>query len=192
MFIDSYRLSKFSDRNTDVDVVLDLMIHDLDILLWLIKYDIIEVQAVGVSVWSSSLDLANARIIFCNGCVANLSVSRVSDAKVRTMTIAQPDSVLLVNYELGTVGIFSGLQRTQADETHSVHEMIKHEGEPLCREIDSFLTCIQQNTPPLVSGREGLAALQLAHRVITTIQSYSPQSIKTLSEPHKVETDNHR
>ena len=192
MFIDSYRLSKFSDRNTDVDVVLDLMIHDLDILLWLIKCDIIEVQAVGASVWSSSLDLANARIIFCNGCVANLSVSRVSDAKVRTMTIAQPDSVLLVNYELGTVGIFSGLQRTQTDKTHPVHEMIKHEGEPLCREIDSFLTCIQQNRPPLVSGREGLAALQLAHRVITTIQSYSPQSIRTLSEPHKVETDNHR
>ena len=181
-FIDSHRLSGFSGRSADVDVVLDLMIHDLDILLWLVGSEVGDVHASGVCVQSSSLDIANARIVFRNGCVANLSVSRVSDEKVRTMTIAQPENVLLVNHASGTVRVYPSLARTQTNEERPLREVAAHDDEPLWRELDSFLKCIQQNTTPLVSSHDGLAALQLAHHVVTEIQSRSPPEIDTPSD----------
>lgn len=181
-FIDSHRLSGFPGRGVDVDVVLDLMIHDLDLLLWFVGSEVEEVRASGVRVQSSSLDIANARIVFRNGCVANLSASRVSNIKVRTMTIAQPENVLLVNHASGTVRVYPSLARTQSNEERPVHEVAGHDDEPLWRELDAFLKCIQQSTTPLVSGHAGLVALQLAHHVITEIQSRSPQEIDIPSD----------
>lgn len=182
-YIDSHRLSGFPGRGADVDVVLDLMIHDLDILLWFVGSEVEDIQASGVRVQSSSLDIANVRIAFRNGCVATLSASRVSDTKVRTMMIAQPENVLLVNHASGTVRVYPRLERAQSNEERPFHEVAGHDDEPLWRELDSFLRCIQQNTTPLISGHAGLAALQLAHRVITEIQSCSPQEIDTPSGP---------
>ncbi len=98
------------------------------------------------------------------------------------MTIAQPENVLLVNHASGIVRVYPSLARTQSNEQHLFHEVTGHDDEPLWRELDSFLRCIQQNATPLVSGHDGLAALQLAHHVITEIQSCSPQELDTPSD----------
>ena len=182
-FIDSHHLSVFSGRSVDVDVVLDLMIHDLDLLLWLVGSEVEDVQASGVSVRSSSLDIANARIVFRNGCVANVSASRVSSENVRTMTIAQPENVLLANLASGTVCVYPPLEQMRSDKECPGHEFAGHSDEPLWRELDSFLGCIQQGTAPLVSGHDGLAALKLAHHVLETIRSRFSQEGDTLSDP---------
>tara|TARA_B100000315_G_scaffold259079_1_gene313512 strand:- start:1160 stop:2188 length:1029 start_codon:yes stop_codon:yes gene_type:complete len=182
-FIDSHRFSEFSGRSMDVDVVLDLMIHDLDLLLWLVGSEVENVYASGVSVRSSSLDIANARIVFCNGCVANVSANRVSSERVRNMTIAQPENVFLVNLALGTVCVYSNLAQMKSDKERFMHEFMGHDDEPLRRELDSFLGCIQQDTEPLVSGRDGLAALQLAHRVLDEIHSHARHEAGTLPSP---------
>ncbi len=181
-YIDIHRLSGFPGRGADVDVVLDLMIHDLDLLLWFVGSEVESVRASGVCVQSSSLDIANARIVFCNGCIATVSTSRVSPEKVRTMMIAQPENVLLVNHASGSVRVYPSRERMQVNEKSPVQEVVGHDDEPLWRELDSFLTCIQQNTTPLVSGRDGLAALQLAHHVVRDIQSRYPQEIALPSD----------
>ncbi|HHZ83220.1 MAG TPA: Gfo/Idh/MocA family oxidoreductase [Nitrospirales bacterium] len=182
-FIDSHRWSGFSGRSADVDVVLDLMIHDLDILLWLVGSEVEDVRASGVRVQSSSLDIATARIVFRNGCVANVSASRVSDEKVRTMTIAQPENVLILNHASGTVRVYPSLAQSELNEEQQVHEVTGHDDEPLWRELDSFLRCIQENTAPPVSGHDGLAALQLAHHVVAEIQSCFPSAMMSESLP---------
>ena len=183
-FIDSYRLSPFPDRSLDVDVVLDLMIHDLDILLWLVESEVEELQASGVRVRSSQLDVANARIVFRNGCIANVSSSRVSEAKVRVMTLAQPESVLHINHATGTVHVYPRMRQAGSSEKHLVSDLTGHDNEPLWRELDSFLRCVRQRTSPLVSGHDGLAALQLAQHVVTAIHSVSPEDRIISSTPH--------
>ncbi len=182
-FIDCHRLSGFPGRGADVDVVLDVMIHDLDILLWLVGSEVETVQASGVTVQSSGLDIANSRITFCNGCVAHVAASRVSDDKIRTMTIAQPENVLLVNHASGTVRVYSSLQSVQANDERLVHTVVGHDEEPLWKELDSFLGCIQNSISPLVSGQDGLAALQLAHRIKAEIHTPSAHMEQTSSHP---------
>ena len=181
--IDCHRMGGFSGRCADVDVVLDLMIHDLDIILWLAGSEVENVQASGMRVQSSSLDIAHARIVFRNGCVANVSASRVSDTKIRTMTIAQPKQVLLVNHASGVVRVCPSPSLTSSPEEPSIYEVTGHDEEPLVRELDAFLSCINHNTTPLVSGHDGLAALQLAHHVIDEIQSSSSQRGGIPSDP---------
>ncbi len=96
--------------------------------------------------------------------------------------IAQPENVLLVNHASGSVRVYPSRERMQVNEKSPVQEVVGHDDEPLWRELDSFLTCIQQNTTPLVSGRDGLAALQLAHHVVRDIQSRYPQEIALPSD----------
>lgn len=163
-FIESHRLAPFNPRVTDVNVVLDLMIHDIDIIQYIVKSPIKSIDASGVNVLSNHIDIANARIRFQNGCVANVTASRVSVKSERKMRIFQHDAYISTDFQHKKLAIF----RKIADPLHMGTEKIIHEersfeqGDALRAEINAFLTTIKQNTPPVVTGEDGRNALATA------------------------------
>ncbi len=172
LFFESHRLSPFKTRGTDVDVVLDLMIHDIDIIMSFVRSDVVKIDAIGIPVLSSLIDIANVRLRFANGCMANLTASRISDKKMRKTRIFQPDAYLSVDYVKREVLICrkstenspSGMPRIVADRrriptTDSLQE-----------QIEAFLHSVATRTPPEVSGVEGRRALEVANRIIDSIQ----------------------
>jgi len=165
-FIEVQRLGSFSARSLDVDVVLDLMVHDLDIIMALIKDEVSVIRSTGIHVVSDKVDIANARLEFKGGCVATLTASRVHQGKVRKLRIFEPTSYYAIDYIDQEVKIFP-LSGRQTD-IKSVK--IKKE-EPLKKEIQNFLTCIAEGRPGKVSGEEGLRALRLAHDVLKEIET---------------------
>ncbi|MHB8053848.1 MAG: Gfo/Idh/MocA family oxidoreductase [Candidatus Aminicenantales bacterium] len=165
-FIEVQRLGSFSARSLDVDVVLDLMVHDLDIIMALIKDEVSVIRSTGIHVVSDKVDIANARLEFKGGCVATLTASRVHQGKVRKLRIFEPTSYYAIDYIDQEVKIFP-LSGRQTD-IKSVK--IKKE-EPLKKEIQNFLTCIAEGRPGKVSGEEGLRALRLAHAVLKEIET---------------------
>ena len=175
-FMDATRLTPYPNRNIDVDVVLDIMIHDLDIILRYAKSEIKDLKASGAFVRSSCLDVATARIVFENGCVANVSASRVSDTKLRSMVVAQPETSLYINYVTGRLHVYPVGQYQKSSGNVEPYDLIGHEDEPLFRELDAFIQSIKQNTLPLVSGRDGLDALNLAQRIADKIYSSLPNN----------------
>ena len=168
-FIECQRRSPFGQRGTDVDVVLDLMIHDLDIVLSFQPGRVEEVRAVGMSVLSSMNDVANARISFSGGCVANLTASRVSSTRLRKLRLYQAEGYLSVDYH-ARQGIL--YRRRGAPAGHPALEREPLNGgtaDALTMELDSFLRAALTGTRPVVSGEDGAAALALAHRVLEEI-----------------------
>jgi predicted dehydrogenase len=165
-FIEVQRLGSFSARSLDVDVVLDLMIHDLDIILALIKEDVSVIRSSGIHVLSEKIDIANARLEFKSGCVATLTASRVHQGKVRKLRIFEPTSYYSIDYIDQEVKIFplSGRQ------TDIKTVKIKKE-EPLKKELENFLRCQVSGQPGKVSGEEGLRALRLAYDVLKSIET---------------------
>ncbi len=170
-FIECHRLGPFAHRNTDVDVVLDLMIHDIDIILNLIKSPVIAVTAVGVPVISDQVDIANARLQFESGCVANLTASRVSVERVRRIRIFQRDTFISLDYSQQEIAIYHRLPA----ETGAAHEIdpriVKEDifidkAEPLRVELESFVECVRSRKRPLVSGEEGRDALRVASQIV--------------------------
>ncbi len=164
IFIESHRLAPFKLRATDVNVVLDLMIHDIDILLNLIKAEVSDISANGASVLSSSTDIANARITFSNGCVANVTASRVSLKSERKMRIFQHDAYITVDFQNR---ILSHHYKGEGDSEPGIpkiesHEAIFDEADALLSEISDFLDSIQKGHPPLVAGEDGRTALKTA------------------------------
>jgi predicted dehydrogenase len=165
LFIEAHRLHPFFTRGTDVDVILDLMIHDLDIILSFVNYPLKNVEAVGVSVLSESVDISNARITFSNGCVANVTASRVTGKvmqKIRFFGVEGYHSVDCGKRELmslsrkdndGKVGIFQNNVEVEIYD-------------PLEREVRYFIKSVMTRTPPVVSGREGRKSLELALQII--------------------------
>lgn len=166
LFIESYRLSPFSGRGTDVDVVLDLMIHDIDIILSILGAEIEEVEAVGMPLCSSQIDVAHARLHFKNECVAHLSASRIAKERVRKMVILQKDSHLAIDYMKQSLIITrrgeKGREGIQAEE-------VVRESEPLETQLKSFLQSVRERTPPVVSGGDGQRALEVALQVVDVI-----------------------
>lgn len=168
-FIETQRLGSFSARSIDVDVILDLMIHDIDIVLSLVKSPIKNIHAVGVPVITDKVDIANARLIFTNGCVVNLTASRVSLEPTRKIRIFQRN--LYISLDYATQNLFTcSMQRPPTDGATSFPVISKDTisitpVEPLKAEIDSFISCILQGTSPLVSGDDGLAALRVAFEI---------------------------
>ena len=166
LFIESYRLSPFSGRGTDVDVVLDLMIHDIDIILSILGAEIEEVEAVGMPLCSSQIDVAHARLRFKNECVAHLSASRIANERVRKMVILQKDSHLAIDYMKQSLMITrrgeKGKEGIQAEE-------VVRESEPLETQLKSFLQSVRERTPPVVSGGDGQRALEVALQVVDVI-----------------------
>jgi predicted dehydrogenase len=171
-FIECHRLSPYGDRGTDVDVVLDLMIHDLDMVLSFNPGEVEEVRAAGVPVLSSTIDIANARIAFTSGCVANFTASRVSTTRMRKLRLFQRDAYLSVDYQARQAAIL----RRQVGTNHRPEIFMEPaktiDEEPLKLELEAFLHAITSGTPPVVSGEDGAAALALAHQVLASIGSF--------------------
>ncbi len=169
LFFEVHRLSPFTPRSLDIDVVLDLMIHDLDIVLALVESEVSQVDASGLSVISAQTDIANARIQFQNGCIANLTASRISTERIRKLRFFQPREYVSVDYiRQGGFRIGLGPEnrlRTQPLEAGT--------GEPLRRQLDAFLQCVRHRTAPRVDGRDGLRALCLALRIRQAIADHS-------------------
>ena len=159
-FIEIHRLSPYPFRGTDVSVVLDVMSHDLDLLLALVKRPPARIDAVGVSVLSRSEDIANARLSFAGGCVANLTASRISDESVRRFRVFQEDSYLSIDSKAQTVE----LARKRGAGIRRVHLPVNRRP-PLQDELAAFIRSVRTGRPPAVSGTEGRAALALALRI---------------------------
>ncbi len=171
-FIECHRLSPFGERGTDVDVVLDLMIHDLDMILSFSPGQVEDVRAAGVPVLSPNIDIANARIQFSSGCVVNLTSSRVSTTRMRKIRIFQRESYISADYQSREGVIFR--REMQTGEKPSLHAEPIQGGdeEPLHLQLESFAHAIKTQTKPLVSGSDGMAALDLAHQVLNSINSF--------------------
>ncbi len=173
-FIECNRLSPFPDRGTDVDVVLDLMIHDIDIILSLVRSQVRYIHAVGIPVISKNVDIASARMEFDSGCVANITASRISLKKERKIRLFQPDTYISLDY--------------QSQEMYAYHKVPGKDGpsgrpeivggkvkvkkdEPLRAELEAFLSSVADRGRPLVSGVEGMEALKVAYLVQREIMS---------------------
>lgn len=173
VFIECHRLSSFSERGTDVDVVLDLMIHDLDLVLSLNPGPVEEVRAAGVAVLSSSIDIANARIQFRSGCVANLTSSRVSTNKMRRLRLFQRDSYVAIDFQTRHGMISRRSAKPGEKPTVEVEQLQGGEDEPLKLQLASFLHAASTGTRPVVSGEDGAAAVEVAHQVLQAIAAFA-------------------
>jgi predicted dehydrogenase len=163
-FIEAQRLSPYPNRSVDIGVVLDLMIHDLEIILHLVGSTVKSVEAVGMSVLSRGEDVANARILFENGCVANITASRISPDRTRMIRVFQPEASLTLDYQNQSGEIF------RVEEGKIVSEPLEIEkGKPLDREIQAFIKCCIDGANPKVSGHEAAAALELALEITRLI-----------------------
>ena len=184
MFIETHRLAEFNSRGTDVPVVLDLMIHDLDIILSLVKSEVKEVFASGVSVISESPDIANARIVFENGCVANITSSRISLKNMRKSRFFQRDAYISVDYlekacevvrmkdVVGKPGDFDLVLQNAEGVKKQIYfenpDIIQNNA--ILDELNSFADAIKNNTEPLVTLEDGTKALKLAHQIIEAFE----------------------
>ncbi len=168
-FIESHRLGVFTARGTDVDVVLDLMIHDLDVILSLVPSTVATIDAVGVDALTDKADIANARIRFENGCVANVTASRVSTDRVRKLRVFEPRSYVSIDYAEQAAVRFS-LSAGGGGRPEIMREEIAVEPEePLAAELRSFMLRVRGEDAPGVSSGEGLRALRTAFQVLTQI-----------------------
>ncbi len=167
LFIESHRLSPFNPRANDVSVVLDLMIHDIDIILALVDSEIERLDASGTPVLTKGVDIANARIVFKSGCVANVTASRVSLKMERKMRMFRPSCYvsvdfqnrILTQHQIGDKEMFPGIPDIKTNESTFEN------GDALLEEIKSFLHCIRNGEEPLVSGESGKRALQVAIQI---------------------------
>jgi len=187
-FIESIRLSPFKLRGTDINVILDLMIHDIDIILSIVKAPIEKIDANGASVLSQHTDIAHARITFTNGCVANVTASRISTKPQRKLRLFQPQSYISVDLHNKHITRYYKGEDEQLPGIPSIHstEHTLNNTDALYDEIHAFLNAIIQNTPPIVSGEEGKQALATAIE-ITRIVMANPQH--NLMKQHAPEED---
>jgi len=167
-FIEAHRLSPYPNRSTDIGVVLDLMIHDLEIILHLVRSPVQTIDAVGVPVLSRGEDIANARLRFENGCVANITSSRISPEQMRKIRVFQENAYLSLDYQNQTGEMY----RRTADGLTKEEVEIERE-EPLKRQLASFIECALTGRAPKVSGFQAAAALELAVEITKRINSVS-------------------
>lgn len=170
-FIECHRLAPFGERGTDVDVVLDLMIHDIDVILSMVPSSVRAVEAVGVPVLTANVDIANARIRFANGCIANLTSSRVSSKRERKIRVFQPNAYIAADYDMCQVRVCRRLENGAAGPTLSMEDEIIGEGDALADEISAFLDAVERRTTPPVSGWDGLRALEIASTIVESIET---------------------
>ncbi|HSE59889.1 MAG TPA: Gfo/Idh/MocA family oxidoreductase [Nitrospiraceae bacterium] len=171
-FIECHRLSSFGERGTDVDVILDLMIHDLDMVLSFNPGPVEEVRAAGVPVLSSHVDIANARIQFGGGCVANLTSSRVSMNRMRRLRVFQRDRYVSVDYQTRHAVVYRRRTDQGAKPQLDMEQLVGSDEEPLKLQLQSFLASVMTGAPAVVSGEAGAAALALAYQVREAIDSF--------------------
>jgi predicted dehydrogenase len=163
-FIEAHRLSPFPNRSIDIGVVLDLMIHDLEIILHLVRSPIVSMDAVGVAVLTKQEDIANARLRFENGCVANVTASRISPERMRKLRVFQEDCYLSLDYQEQ-----SGHIHWKEDMEIKRAEVAVEPGEPLRLELAAFVNSVAAGAAPAVSGQQGAAALSVALEITRLI-----------------------
>jgi predicted dehydrogenase len=179
-FIEVHRLSPYAGRGTDVDVILDLMIHDIDIVLSLVRSPLETVHAAGVPVLTDQVDIANARLQFATGCVANLTASRVSINRMRKIRLFQRDAYFSVDYATQEVLLYRRLPPDPAagdGDGARLPRIVREEvaverAEPLQLELESFLTCVRERRRPLVSGEDGREALRVAEEIRCRLEAH--------------------
>jgi len=177
IFIESHRIHTFKNRALDVDVVLDLMIHDIDIILSIVKSSLTTVHTVGLPVVTDATDIANARLIFENGCTANVTVSRISQDNIRRLRIFQPKSFISVDYGKKELTVIK--QSNEPDENglprRTIHNSCYMEIDALEMELRDFVSNIRNRTKPKVAGEEGRRALKVASEIIDQIKNHLSQ-----------------
>ena len=178
MFFEVHRLSVFTPRSLDVDVVLDLMIHDLDVVLSFVNSPVKEIRAVGLPILSGKIDIANVRIEFESGCVANFTASRVSTERVRKLRFFQPQQYVSLDYGRQDVLVFTIGDNGKSEGMPSVNPQIKvakppvTAEEPLYAELKSFIDTVRHGSRPIVSLEDGRRALAVALDVVSAIQEH--------------------
>ncbi|MCX6300472.1 MAG: Gfo/Idh/MocA family oxidoreductase [Bacteroidetes bacterium] len=185
MFIEVHRLAQFNPRGTEVSVILDLMIHDIDIILSLVKSDVKNISANGVAVMTNTPDIANVRIEFNNGCVANLTSSRISMKKMRKMRLFQPNSYIGIDFlekkteiiklkQPNDTNVFSFDIETQTGKkTIAIANPVIQSENAIKLELESFVSAILNNTQTVVSEIDGFLAMEVAHQILEKISSTS-------------------
>jgi predicted dehydrogenase len=170
-FIEVHRLSAFPERSLDIDVVFDLMIHDLDVIISMVGADVTSIEAVGVPVLTSTYDIANVRLRFASRCIANLTASRISRDRVRKIRFFQPDSYLSIDYASQDVEGWRLVKRDGERPRIEGGPVPVEREEPLKRELEDFVRAARNRTRPLVDGEAGLRALRLASRIAEQMES---------------------
>jgi predicted dehydrogenase len=169
-FIEVHRLGTFPERSLDIDVVFDLMIHDLDLVLDIVGGEVAAIEAVGVPVLTPRVDIANVRLRFDNGCIANLTASRISRDRVRKIRFFQKDAYVSVDYAAQEVEIYRLVARAGEMPAIEGGKLEIAREEPLKRELEDFVEAIRDRRLPLVTGAQGRAALALAERVVERME----------------------
>lgn len=182
LFFEIHRLGVFSPRSLDVDVVFDLMIHDLDLVLWMVNSPARDVRAVGLPVLSDKVDIANARVEFENGAVANFTASRVSTEKVRKFRYFQPFEYFSIDFSRRDAMLLR-VDRDGATPHIAFHKLETQPTDPLRAELQAFVESVRTRRPPLVGGLEGKAALALAERVMNCIEEHAARVNVRLGRP---------
>ncbi|HWP65336.1 MAG TPA: Gfo/Idh/MocA family oxidoreductase [Candidatus Limnocylindria bacterium] len=170
-FIESQRLATFGPRGTDIDVILDLMIHDLDLVLSMVGSPVRSVDAVGVPVLTAAIDIADVRLRFANGCVANVTASRVSPKRERKLRIFQPDAYFSIDFDQRQVRMARRHRTPTGGARVTLDELVVDEGDALRAEIEAFVAAVRARDTPPVSGWDGLRALEIAEVIRQTVET---------------------
>jgi predicted dehydrogenase len=178
LFFEIHRLSEFSPRSLDVDVVLDLMIHDIDIVLWLTRSLPEEIRAAGISILSPKVDIANVRLQFPGGCIANLTASRVSTERVRKLRLFQPHEYISLDYSRQDAVRFRVSQGMKIDFA----PLAVAKDEPLRLELESFIESVARRREPRVTGEQALVALEVASAILVKIEEHSRLVAETVAK----------
>ena len=171
MFIETQRIATYNERGTDVAVVLDLMVHDIDIVLAFLQSNVKKIEAIGIPILSEEYDIANARVEFENGAIANLTTSRVSYKKERKIRFFQKNMYISVDYLSHQADVWkkieiNGKPYVKKEEVRIIPK------EPLRAEIESFVRCVRSGDSPVVNGEDGKKAIQLAYRIIESMDKH--------------------
>jgi predicted dehydrogenase len=169
-FIEVHRLGSFSPRSLDIDVVLDLMIHDLDVVAALVRSELSSLEAVGVPVLTGRVDIANARLRFANGCVANITASRVSQEKIRKLRFFEPERYVSLDYQTQEAISYRLVRSEGAPPEIRRDDLEVARDEPLRRELEDFLQAVATGGRPRVTGEDGLKALDFALQVVDAME----------------------
>jgi predicted dehydrogenase len=176
LFFEIHRMSLFSPRSLDVDVVLDLMIHDIDVVLALTGLEPEEIRAAGIRILSDKVDIANVRLAFPGGCIANLTASRVSTEKIRKIRMFQPNQYISVDYQRQDGAAFTVL----SDGTIGLDSFPVEKSEPLRVQLEGFLDCVRSRSTPRVTGREAAQALKVALSILAKIEEHGAVVAETV------------
>ncbi len=181
LFFEVHRLSEFTPRSLDVDVVLDLMIHDIDIVLTLTKQAPEEIRAAGIHILSEKVDIANVRLQFPGGCIANLTASRVSTERVRKLRLFQPHEYISLDYTRQDAVRFT----VKPPMSIGFAPLAVTKDEPLRLELEHFFSCVVSRQEPRVTGEQALAALEVAQDILDKIEAHAQLVAQALYVPGK-------